>query len=240
MRSLEARALGCAALLIALGACAPARSEAPAAPPAPGAAARAAPGEARSAAKPAPRLASAAFLDTLERRTFEWFWDLSDSVTGLTPDRWPTQSFVSVGATGFALTAYPIGAERGWVSRPRAAARVLATLRFLWQARQDTAYSGATGYRGFFYHFLDPKSGTRFEDVELSTMDSALLLAGVLSASPTSSARAARSRRSARQRNRSTRAPTGTGRRRGRPRSRSAGIRGADICPTTGAATTRP
>jgi len=180
VRSLEARALGCAALLIALGACAPARSEAPAAHPAPGAAARAAPGEARSAAKPAPRLASAAFLDTLERRTFEWFWDLSDSVTGLTPDRWPTQSFVSVGATGFALTAYPIGAERGWVSRPRAAARVLATLRFLWQARQDTAYSGATGYRGFFYHFLDPKSGTRFEDVELSTMDSALLLAGVL------------------------------------------------------------
>src|SRR5262249_17740404 len=69
-----------------------------------------------------------AFLDTLERRTFQWFWDLSDARTGLTPDRWPTHSFVSVGAVGFALTAYPIGVERGWVSRPAAAARVLATL----------------------------------------------------------------------------------------------------------------
>ena len=58
-----------------------------------------------------------AFLDTLERRTFRWFWDLSDSTTGLTPDRWPTPSFVSVGAIGFALNAYPIGAERGWITR---------------------------------------------------------------------------------------------------------------------------
>src|SRR5438093_9839240 len=129
-----------------------------------------------------PRLtpAQTAFLDTLERRTFEWFWDLSDPRTGLTPDRWPTRSFVSVSATGFALTAYPIGAERGWVSRSHAAQRTLATLRFLWSARQDTAAAGATGYRGFFYHFLDPTNGTRFEDVELSTIDTALLLAGAL------------------------------------------------------------
>ena len=63
--------------------------------------------------------ADQAFLDTLERRTFQWFWDLSDAHTGLTPDRWPTRSFVSVGAVGFALTAYPIGAERGWVTRAR-------------------------------------------------------------------------------------------------------------------------
>jgi hypothetical protein len=124
--------------------------------------------------------ATAAFLDTLERRTFQWFWDLSDSVTGLTPDRWPTKSFVSIGATGFALTAYPIGADRRWVPRARAADRVLATLRFLLRARQDTASAGVIGYRGFFYHFLDPASGTRFQDVELSTIDTALLLAGAL------------------------------------------------------------
>ena len=121
-----------------------------------------------------------AFLDTLERRTFQWFWDLSDARTGLTPDRWPTRSFVSVGAVGFALTAYPIGAERGWVRRDAAAARALATLEFFWSARQDTAARGVTGYRGFFYHFLDPATGVRFENVELSTIDTALMLAGAL------------------------------------------------------------
>ena len=55
----------------------------------------------------------AAFLDTLAQRTFRFFWERSDAHTGLTPDRWPTRSFASVSATGFALTAYPIGVERG-------------------------------------------------------------------------------------------------------------------------------
>jgi hypothetical protein len=120
------------------------------------------------------------FLDSLERRTFQWFWDRTDSKTGLTPDRWPTRSFVSVGAVGFALTAYPIGAERGWISRVQARDRTLATLRFFWTAKQDTSAKGATGYRGFFYHFLDPATGVRYETVELSTMDTALMLGGML------------------------------------------------------------
>jgi hypothetical protein len=121
-----------------------------------------------------------AFLDTLEERTFRWFWDLSDSTTGLTPDRAPTHSFVSVGAMGFALTAYPIGAERRWVTRAQAAERTLRTLRFMWRAPQDSLGPHTTGYRGFFYHFLDPATGDRFEKVELSTIDTALLLAGAL------------------------------------------------------------
>ncbi|HET9325629.1 MAG TPA: glucoamylase family protein [Candidatus Eisenbacteria bacterium] len=124
--------------------------------------------------------AAHAFLDTLAERTFRYFWDLSDSLTGLTPDRWPTQSFISVGAVGFALTAYPIGAEHGWVTRAAAAERTRRTLRFFHEAKQDTAAAGSTGYRGFFYHFLDPRTGHRFEKVELSTMDTALLLAGAL------------------------------------------------------------
>jgi hypothetical protein len=124
--------------------------------------------------------AANAFLDTLSERTFHYFWDLSDPETGLTPDRSPTKSFVSVGAVGFALTAYPIGAEHGWVSRADAAERVRRTLRFFWEAPQDSATAGSTGYRGFFYHFLDPKTGQRFEQVELSTMDTALMLAGAL------------------------------------------------------------
>ena len=121
-----------------------------------------------------------AFLDTLEKRTFLYFWELGDTTRGLTPDRAPTHSFVSVGAVGFGLTAYPIGAERGYVSRERACRRALATLQFFWNARQDTARAGSTGYRGFFYHFLDPATGERFETVELSTMDTALLLGGAL------------------------------------------------------------
>jgi len=129
-----------------------------------------------------PRMSAAerAFVDTLERRTFHFFWDLADPPTGLMPDRWPTRSFTSVGATGFALTAYPIGAERGWITRGQAAERTLHTLDFLWHSRQDTADVGATGYRGFFYHFLNPGAGTRFKDVELSNIDTALLFAGAL------------------------------------------------------------
>ncbi len=120
-----------------------------------------------------------AFLDTLQHRTFRYFWELSDSARGLTPDRWPTRSFVSVGAMGFSLTAYPIGVERGWVTRAEARERTLATFRFLWSAPQDSS-ENPTGYRGFFYHFLVPETGRRFEHVELSTMDTALLLGGVL------------------------------------------------------------
>jgi hypothetical protein len=120
-----------------------------------------------------------AFLDTLSERSFHYFWDLSDSLTGLTPDRAPTPSFVSVGAVGFALTAYPIGAERGWITRAQAAERVRRTLRYFWEAPQDSS-AHAAGYRGFFYHFLDAKTGRRFETVELSTMDTALLMAGAL------------------------------------------------------------
>jgi hypothetical protein len=120
------------------------------------------------------------FLDDLEARTFRFFWDETHPATGLAPDRAPTRSFASVAATGFALTAYPIGAERGWVGREAAAARALLTLRFLWDAPQGNAPSGCTGHRGFFYHFLDPNTGHRFREVELSTVDTALLLAGAL------------------------------------------------------------
>ncbi|MFH1679425.1 MAG: glucoamylase family protein, partial [Candidatus Eisenbacteria bacterium] len=121
-----------------------------------------------------------AFLDTLEERTFRWFWEQSDPETGLTPDRTPTRSFMSTAAVGFALTAYPIGAERGYVSREEAAERARRTLRFFLGAPQDSSVSGSAGFRGFFYHFLDAETGCRFGDVELSTMDTALLLAGAL------------------------------------------------------------
>ena len=121
-----------------------------------------------------------AFLDTLEQRTFNWFWEKSDANTGLTPDRWPAKSFSSVAAIGFALTAYPIGVERGYISRTQAADRTLRTLRFMYNAPQGSQATAVTGYKGFFYHFLDMNTGYRFETVELSTIDTSLLLAGVL------------------------------------------------------------
>jgi hypothetical protein len=122
----------------------------------------------------------AAFLDSLEQRTFLFFWERSDPASGLTPDRWPTPSFSSIAAVGFALSAYPIGVERAWVSRAAAAERTLTTLRFLYRQPQGPAASGTAGHRGFFYHFLDMTTGLRFQTVELSTIDTALLLGGVL------------------------------------------------------------
>jgi len=121
-----------------------------------------------------------AFLDSLQQRTFGFFWELEDPHTHLIPDRWPSKSFSSVAAVGFGLASYPVGVERGYVTRAQAAARTLATLRFFWTAPQGTAPAGMTGHQGFFYHFLDMETGRRFQTVELSTIDTALLLGGIL------------------------------------------------------------
>jgi hypothetical protein len=119
---------------------------------------------------------------TWSSRSFNYFWETADPATGLVPDRWPTPSFASVAAVGFALSAYPIGVARGWITRDQAAQRTLVTLRFFARAPQGPAARGVAGHMGFFYHFLDMKTGTRFGQVELSTVDTALLLAGALHA----------------------------------------------------------
>lgn len=130
---------------------------------------------------PAPATAAdLAFVDDLEHRTFSYFWELADAHTYLIPDRWPTPSFSSIAAVGFGLNAYAIGAERGWVSRQQAAQRTLATLDALLALPQGPQATGVAGDHGFFYHFLDMHSGLRFETVELSTIDTTLLIAGVL------------------------------------------------------------
>jgi hypothetical protein len=122
----------------------------------------------------------AALLDDVERRSFQYFWDLADPRTLLIPDRAPTPSFSSIAAVGFGLTAYGIGAERGYVPRAEAAERTLATLRSLLVMRQGPEPRGTSGYKGFFYHFLDMRTAERFKTVELSTVDTSLLMAGVL------------------------------------------------------------
>lgn len=121
-----------------------------------------------------------ALLLDLQQRTFRYFWEQTDAATGLTPDRWPTPSFASIAAVGFALTSYPIGVVNGWITRDEARARTLATLRFLATAPQGDSASDDSGFHGFFYHFLGTTKGHRFARAELSTIDTALLMAGVL------------------------------------------------------------
>ena len=161
------RALALVAGLFAVGACRPAPPPAPAAAPA-------------ATPRYQPTAEQQAFLDTLGRRTFDWFWETTNPRNGLTPDRWPTKSFSSVAAVGFALAAYPIGVERGYVTREQAVERTLTTLRFFWGLPQGPQASGVGGKDGFFYHFLDMETGLRFQTVELSTIDTTLLLGGVL------------------------------------------------------------
>ncbi len=119
-------------------------------------------------------------VDELQRRTFDWFVHVTDRATGLTPDRWPAESFCSVAAVGFALTCWPVGVERGWMTRVEARARTLITLRFFAALPQGPDTRGMGGYKGFFYHFMDMQNGHRFGTTELSTVDTALLLGGML------------------------------------------------------------
>jgi hypothetical protein len=129
---------------------------------------------------PRPPDPSAAMLDDLQKRTFLWFWETTNAANGLVPDRWPTKSFSSIASVGFGLTAYPVGVERGWITREQARQRVLTTLEFFARAPKGPDATGMTGYKGFFYHFIDMETGERYRDVELSTIDTTLLLAGVL------------------------------------------------------------
>lgn len=119
-------------------------------------------------------------IDDLQRRTFDWFVHTTNRSNGLTPDRWPRQSFASIAAVGFALTCWPIGVERGWMTREEARERTLITLRFFHGAPQGPQATGVAGHKGFFYHFLDMETGHRYRDTELSTVDTTLLLGGML------------------------------------------------------------
>lgn len=134
------------------------------------------PAWARATARPA---GDDALLGDIERRTFGFFWERVNHRNGLMPDRWPTPSFCSIAATGFALTAWPIGVERGWIRREQASELTLRTLRFLEQLPQGGQPTGTAGHRGFYYHFLDLESGLRHGQVELSTADTTWLQLGI-------------------------------------------------------------
>ena len=119
-------------------------------------------------------------LDTLQHSAFSFFWQEANPSNGLIKDRSASGAPCSIASVGFGLTAICIGADHGWVTREAARDRVLAALRTFWTGPQGTAPSGTTGYKGFFYHFLDMNTGVRTWNSELSTIDSGLLLAGIL------------------------------------------------------------
>ena len=116
-----------------------------------------------------------------QRAAFDYFLIEANPENGLVADRTRQGSPASIAAVGMALTAYPVGVERGFMTRQEARERTLATLRFFWNSRQGPE-PDATGYKGFYYHFLDMKTGRRVWNCELSTIDTALLFGGVIAA----------------------------------------------------------
>ena len=120
-------------------------------------------------------------LQKLQRETFGFFLHETNPDNGLVKDKtasdWPS----SIAATGLALACYPVSVERGFMSRGAAVERTLATLRFFWNSPQGPE-PNSTGFMGFYYHFLDMTTGRRAWQCELSTVDSAFLLAGALTA----------------------------------------------------------
>lgn len=120
-------------------------------------------------------------LETLQRQTFGYFLHETNPANGLVVDKdapdWPS----SIAATGLALAAYPVAVERGFMTRAAAVERTLATLRFFADSPQGPE-PDATGYKGFYYHFLDMRTGRRAWQCELSTVDSGFLFAGMLAA----------------------------------------------------------
>jgi hypothetical protein len=124
-------------------------------------------------------------LSEVERLHFYYFLHNANPDTGLILDRATDTSPASVAAVGFALTAYPVAVERSWIKRDAAAAWAYKVLTTLSNAPMGPQKEGVVGYHGFFYHMLDPKTGLRatapkFWDSELSSIDTALLIAGVL------------------------------------------------------------
>ena len=128
-------------------------------------------------AQPSISAADDQFLNQLEQANFLFFWEQANPQTGLIKDRCSvrtndTSLSASIASTGFGLTAICIGEKRGFISYPMARQRVIQTLSFLWHKLPT--------HRGFFYHFANMNTGERIWDSEVSSVDTAILLCGVL------------------------------------------------------------
>ncbi len=120
-------------------------------------------------------------LDALQRSAFDYFMQHTKAHNGLVADTSRPGSPASIAVVGFALSAWPVAVERGWIARDAAVQRCLTTLRFFRGSDQSGA-GASTGHRGFYFHFLDVETGLRAWDSELSSIDTALLVIGMLTA----------------------------------------------------------
>jgi hypothetical protein len=116
-----------------------------------------------------------ALLDAVAHETFDYFWYEANPANGLIKDRSTPDSPSSIAAVGFGLTAIPIGVDRGWITYDQGYERALTTLTTF-------ANGGVQGEHGFFYHFIDMETGERAWSSEISSIDSALFIAGALTA----------------------------------------------------------
>ena len=122
------------------------------------------------------------FLEYVQQTAFDYFWYTANPTNGLIPDRTMAGAASSIASVGFGLTAIGIGIDHGWITREQGRERVLKTLTTFHDAPQNHSVSNAIGFKGWFYHFLDPKTALRFTrfHTELSSIDTALFLAGVI------------------------------------------------------------
>ncbi|MFN2394198.1 MAG: glucoamylase family protein [Bacteroidales bacterium] len=118
-------------------------------------------------------------LDSIQYQTFRFFYNEVNKDLGLFKDRAKEGAPSSIASTGFALPTYAIAAERGWIPREEAAEVTYNSMNFLLNAEQSTD-AFATGYKGFYYHFVDMDTGKRTWESELSSIDTGLLLMGVI------------------------------------------------------------
>jgi hypothetical protein len=124
---------------------------------------------------------SEVLLDGLQRAAFAYFPEATNPANGLIADTSRANPPCSIAVVGFALSAYPVAVARGWMERTDAVERSLRVLRFFLDSDQSGSPE-ATGYKGFYYHFLDIHTGARVWRSELSMIDTALLIAGALTA----------------------------------------------------------
>ena len=120
-----------------------------------------------------------AMLDSIQHKTFLFFLHEHHPEKGIVKDRAANWAPASIAATGFGIPSFAIGAERKWITREQAAKITLDILKFFANSVQSTD-ANATGYKGFYYHFLRMNSGTREWNCELSSIDTGLLMMGIL------------------------------------------------------------
>ena len=118
-------------------------------------------------------------LDSIQQKTFLFFLNEHHPDWGIVKDRTASWAPASIASTGFAIPCLAIGVERKWITREQAAQITLNTLNFFYNSTQSAA-TNVTGYRGFYYHFLAMDTGTRTWTCELSSVDTGLLMMGII------------------------------------------------------------